>query len=316
MTEERMKVLLAYDGSTCSESAVDDLSRCGLPEHGDLIVLSVAEVWLPPPNGDSSVTGITLDPQTERMIEEHHERDRKLVAEAERLAGHAKDRVRGMLPNWTATAEATYGSPAWEIIARADSFHPDLIVVGAQGHSALSRFLLGSISQKVLTEARTSVRVARGRIEVDPSPARIMIGYDGSAGAHAAVNAVAKRHWPALSEARLVVATEKLTPSAIGRFIPPVAHMVGEVNEWERVHLAEQAREPMAALEAVGLAASIDFRAGNPKTVLPEAAENWNADCIFVGANRFGSKVERFVLGSTSAAVAARAHCSVEVVRK
>lgn len=316
MGEEIMKILLAYDGSACSESAVDDLAHAGLPERGDLVVISVAEVWLPPVNGDSSGTGITLDAQTERLMEEHHERDRKLLAEAERLAGHAKDRVRRMLPDWTATAEATYGSPAWEIISRADSFHPDLIVVGAQGHSALSRFFLGSISQKVLTEARTSVRVARGRIEVDPSPARIMIGYDGSAGAHAAVDAVIARQWPELSEVRLVVATEKLTPSAIGRFIPPVAHMVSEVNEWERVHIAEQASEPLKSLEAAGLTTSIDFRAGNPKTVLPEAAENWNADCIFVGANRFGSRVERFVLGSTSSAVASRAHCSVEVVRK
>lgn len=308
-------MLLAYDGSTYSESAVDDLARGGFPDQGDLLVMSVAEVWLPPENGGYNDTGIELDPATERMIGEHHERDRKLVAEAEMLANHAKDRVRKMFPGWNVTAEATYGSPAWEIVSRADSFRPDLIVVGAQGRSALSRFLLGSISQKVLTEATTSVRVARGRIEVDPSPARILIGFDGSPGSDAAAAAVARRHWPTQSVVRLVVATEQLTPSAIGRFIPPVAHMVDEVNDWERVHLAKLAQASIESLAAAGLSVSIDFRAGNPKKLLPEEAENWNADCIFVGANRFGSRVERFVLGSTSAAVAARAYCSVEVVR-
>ncbi|WP_225931558.1 universal stress protein [Leptolyngbya sp. 7M] len=51
------------------------------------------------------------------------------------------------------------------------------------------------------------------------------------------------------------------------------------------------------------------------KSSLVEHAETWNADSIFVGANAFAGRLERFIVGSTSAAVAARAHCSVEVVR-
>jgi nucleotide-binding universal stress UspA family protein len=35
-----------------------------------------------------------------------------------------------------------------------------------------------------------------------------------------------------------------------------------------------------------------------------------------VGSAGFSNRLERFVLGSVSAAVAARAHCSVEIVRK
>ena len=38
------------------------------------------------------------------------------------------------------------------------------------------------------------------------------------------------------------------------------------------------------------------------------------ASCIFVGAKGLRS-VERFLTGSVSASVAARAHCSVELVR-
>jgi len=55
---------------------------------------------------------------------------------------------------------------------------------------------------------------------------------------------------------------------------------------------------------------------GDPKHELPRAAEEWGADCIFVGSAGFSNRFERFVLGSVSAAVAARAHCSVEVVRQ
>ena len=68
----------------------------------------------------------------------------------------------------------------------------------------LERLFLGSISQKVLTEAHCSVRIARGRIEVDPAPGRIIIGFDDSAGAHAAVKAVAERRWREGTEVRLI----------------------------------------------------------------------------------------------------------------
>ncbi len=45
-----MKILIAYDGSSCAEAALDDLLRAGLPEAGEFRVISVAEVWLAPEN--------------------------------------------------------------------------------------------------------------------------------------------------------------------------------------------------------------------------------------------------------------------------
>lgn len=44
-----MKLLIGYDGSRCSEAALDDLTHAGLPVKGEAMVISVAEVWLPPP---------------------------------------------------------------------------------------------------------------------------------------------------------------------------------------------------------------------------------------------------------------------------
>jgi nucleotide-binding universal stress UspA family protein len=67
-------------------------------------------------------------------------------------------------------------------------------------------------------------------------------------------------------------------------------------------------------LRAAGLTVSSPIRKGAPKNVLPAEAASWGADCIFVGARGL-SRFERFRLGSVSAATAARAHCSVEVVR-
>ncbi|CAN5739093.1 hypothetical protein BH24ACI3_BH24ACI3_16450 [soil metagenome] len=311
-----MKVLIAYDGSRCSEAALDDLVSAGLPESCEALVISVAEVWLPPPDGDGNITGTRLQLESGRSNPEPYETDKRIVAGAETLAYHANKRLRQMFPRWQVTAQATFGSPAWSILKCADEFKPNLIVVGAHGSSPISRFFLGSISQKVVTEAHCSVRVSRGRIEVDSVPVRIVIGFDGSKGSLAAVDEVASRPWRDYSEIRLIAATKDVRPSAIGRFIPPAAHMVEEVNESERQCIEKLAANPLIGLQRKNISAALHFCAGNPKHVLVEQAENWNADCIFVGANAFASRLERFLLGSTSAAVAARAHCSVEVVRR
>jgi nucleotide-binding universal stress UspA family protein len=280
-------------------------------------VISVAEVWLPPCDGhvDSSITGINLDFESERMIKRLYEKNERLVAEAGTLANHAKQRLKRMFSGWSVTSEATYGSASWAILERAGEQRPGLIVVGSHGRTAISRFFLGSISQKVMTEARCSVRIARGRIEVDATPARIVIGFDGSKGSLAAVNEVASRHWPDDTEVRLIAAGDDVIPSAVGRFIPPATDLIKEINGPERDWIERCAGPALAKLRAQKLSPSWHIHQGNPKEILVEEATRWNADCIFVGANAYGSRLERYLLGTTAAAVAARAHCSVEVVR-
>jgi len=42
-----MKILIAYDGSSCADSALEDLRRAGLPRVAEAAVLSVSELWMP-----------------------------------------------------------------------------------------------------------------------------------------------------------------------------------------------------------------------------------------------------------------------------
>ena len=309
-----MKILIGYDGSSCSEAALDDLQKAGLPDEVEVLIISVAEVWLPPPV-HQTIGEYAANLQTKPQFYSAYEKSGRILSEAETFVNHAQKRVRAKFPQWNVRTEATYGSPAWEILMQAGEFKPDLIVVGSQGRSALNRWLLGSISQKVLTEAECSVRIARGKIEVDPFPVRIIIGFDGSKGAKAAVEAVASRKWREASEVRLIAATDLILPTTIGRFIPPVADWVNEEMKSAGEWIEKLAEEDLTKLRDAGFEASLHIYPGNPKQILVEEAQKWNADCIFVGANAFGSRVERLLIGSTSAAVAARAHCSVEIVR-
>lgn len=314
---ETMKLLIAYDGSTCADAALDDLRRAGLPAEGvEALVIAVAEVWLPPPPPSSyEIVEAARTAHSPAELEERTSRGALALKEMRRLALRATERVRRNFPGWKVEAEASNGSPSWEIIARADQWKPDLVVVGSHGRSALGRFVLGSVSQKVLTEARCSVRVARGRVEVEDSPARIVIGIDGSPASEAAIEAVAARRWPLKSEARVIIVEDPLVPTLVGHLIPNVAKWIEESNrgevEWMQ-KLAERAAERLRAAELIVSSAVLN---GDPKRVLIEEAEKWGADSIFVGSTGFSNRFARFMLGSVSAAVAARAHCSVEVVR-
>lgn len=309
----RMKVLIGYDGSECADAALEDLRRAGLPGAAEAIVFTAADVFVPPPVSKADDTFPFYVPPG---IKRAHERAARLLGEARVLAERTAGRVREGFHDWDVRAEASANSPAWALVGKAFEWRPDLVVVGAQGHTNLGgRLILGSVSQRVLDEAPCSVRVARDGPRRRPdAPVRIVVGVDGSAGAEATVEAVASRAWPAGSEVRLVTVLDTfmwVKPEAR----EPSALVWVEAEDEKGRELVRATFEPSAErLRASGLAATIEIRKGNPKHVLVEEAEGWGADCVFVGAKGMRG-VERLLMGSVSAAVAARAPCSVEVVR-
>src|SRR5215470_16515951 len=227
----RMKILVAYDGSECADAALDDLRRAGLPANARVKVLSVIENWLPPPSG--------------LEIIEHIDRDQEYLA----LARRGRVRLVSIEPGWDVKAESGAGSPATVIIEKADEWGADLIVIGSHGRTALGQFFFGSVSQKALHEARRSVRVARGRIEEPGTPVRLIIGVDGSKGAEAAVEAVAARTWPAGSQARILNATWAAPQLTSHRMVGPIITWIAE----EKVRVNKKIDEAVGKLRASGL---------------------------------------------------------------
>lgn len=295
---DRMKILIAYDGSDGAESAIDDLKRAGLPRRAEAIVLTIAEELIPAP---TSIGGVETT-FAKSLLEE----EKDSLA----LARRARSRIQQLFPGWEILAEASIGSPGSEIITMADEWRPDLIVVGPSGRTALGRMFFGSVSQKLVNEARCSVRVARGRIVEPDVPARIIVGVDGSEEADAAVEEIASRDWPDGSEVRVVNSAWTI-PSASD---PGTAVNLAEwiAQETERVNkVVEGAADKLGS---AGLKVSIVVKEREPKALLCSEVEDLMADCIFVGARGMG-RLERFLIGSVSSGVAARAHCSVEVVR-
>ena len=136
-----MKILIAYDGTPPADASIDDLTMAGLPETGEAVVLSVAEVWLPPENLQDEET---TNPYIEGIVEGHRQRAREAVVAARGFAERAREQVLTHFPGWNVTAEGTYGSPAWELIDRSQSLDADLIVV-AQPPQSLQDGALSSL---------------------------------------------------------------------------------------------------------------------------------------------------------------------------
>lgn len=297
--KDKMKILIAYDSSECADAALADLQLAGLPRKTEAHVLSVYAEWIIAPGSYGMVeTDFT------RYVGESQK-------EALAMARRARETVKASFPDWDVHAEAATGSPAAMILQKADELKPDLIVVGSHGRSALGRLFLGSVSQKVLHAAHGTVRIARGR-EVEPkTPVRLIVGVDGSKGAEAAVKAIAARHWPPGSEAKIVNGFPMVITIGADYAAAAMAQWIAD----EKARVGEAIEKATGRLKGAGLSVSTIMKESDARQALVGEAGDWKADCIFVGAHGMNA-IERFLIGSVSSYIATHAPCSVEVVRE
>lgn len=280
------RILIAYDGSACSDAAIKDLRRAGLPAAIEALIVTVAYSFLP---NDKVADDDLVSPGAAAMVQAAQAHAQHALEKALAVAEQGAHRVRAEFPHWSVSQEAAAGSPAWAVIDMAGSHGTDLVVIGSHRHSSAGgRLILGSVSQRVLYEAPCSVRVARCSDTRWEGPVRIVLGFTNSQDAEAAVEAVAARTWPKGSEARMITTSDTSKP---------------------RSHSFASER-----LRSSGLSVSEVVRKGEPAHVLINEAEEWGADSIFVGTRDLHG-FRHILYGSVSSAVAARAQCSVEVAR-
>lgn len=293
-----VRIMVGYDGSAGSELAIDELNLLGLSAQVAVRVITVADTWPIYSNKDTNKNNRTDDEPIKIFAEKAkllHEKATKRLADAHKLANKAAQRIKLMFPMWSVEPVAIVGSPVWEIIKLCDEWNANLILVGSQGHSAMDRFWFGSASHKIVNEARCSVHVARENHSKEGRPLRILLAADGSPDSTAATQQILARHWPAETEIRIVSAVDC-----------DDEHRLSAIQSMHR--LLEQ---NFVTLEYKVSSVIEDF---NPQHLILQEAKNWSCDCIYIGSRGL-NMFSRFLMGSVSSAIVARAHCSVEVVR-
>ena len=149
-----MKILLAIDGSPCSEAAVAEVARRPWPGDSQLRVISVVE----PPGALTAEPYMGIGGYFEEV-------ERLKQRQAEEILGRAAEALRGGAgtAGMGVETEAPTGSPKRTIVEEAEAWGADLIVVGSHGYHTWERMLLGSVSQSVAAHALCSVEIVRCR---------------------------------------------------------------------------------------------------------------------------------------------------------
>ncbi|WP_428938979.1 universal stress protein [Fontivita pretiosa] len=135
------KILLAYDGSEPAGRAFDKAMELAAAFRAEVVVLAVAQ---PPEPATMVETSAILEAATE-----HFQKD---FARLRRIAESH---------NVPLETRLAVGHAAEQIVHVASEIHADLIVMGHRGKSLLQRWLLGSVSKRVLSYAPCSVLIVR-----------------------------------------------------------------------------------------------------------------------------------------------------------
>jgi nucleotide-binding universal stress UspA family protein len=305
------RIVIAYDGTAGADAALDDLPRAGLPPKLDAVVLTVAD---PDVAARVSLRELVTAGRAGEAEKVGAESLRDVESAAGRTAAEGAARIAARFPGWTVSCDVRFGSPSSAIVLLADAARPDLVVVGARRIARPIRLLLGSVARKVVTECRCSVRVGRVARWRSEGPARIVVGHDGWDGGRAALEAASSRSWPSGSEIRVVSVSPLLLHGAFSAEFPIPDEWRDSPHETGAGAMRAALEQDAAAARRPGLKVSVEMDHGDARRTLLRIARSWRADCVYVGARRLG-RMERFLLGSVSAAIAERAKCSVEVVR-
>ncbi|MEZ5345457.1 MAG: universal stress protein [Pyrinomonadaceae bacterium] len=312
-----MRILFCYDGSASADAAIDDLKSAGLPRESEVMVVTAADILMSSPPVQEIVEQVLLPRRSVAGLREVQSHGELVVSAARTYASAARNEIQILFPDWNVEETVIEGAPIWELLAKTESWNPDLVIVGSEGRSALKRFLLGSVSRKLATAAPCSVRVARrgGRKNTDLSPPRIVVGVDDSPTSIQAINSIGQRVWQEGTEVRLVSVDEKISTNRIAYQVPQAAAMIDSAQQKKQSRIVSILKWGEAELKLIGLNATTKIRKGNASQVLLDEARKWNADSIFVGTRNLNGFFEKFRLGSVSTDVVTKAHCSVEIVR-
>lgn len=145
-----MNILLAMDDSPHSFSALEAVLSRPWPEGSNFKVVSVVEPFHPEYAGwHTSYVPLALEAQKE------------LLEATKRLVEDSANRLREKFGDDHVTCEVLEGYIKDKIIDTARDWPADLIVMGSHGRRGFTKFLLGSVSEAVVSHAPCSVEIVK-----------------------------------------------------------------------------------------------------------------------------------------------------------
>jgi len=144
------KMIIAYDGSVASKRAIEMALKCS-DKDDELTLLTV----IPAELAESSFTKMLLPTiDLSSVVKSGSFKERAMETLSEVVA-----EIENNVKKVNVVVET--GDPADEILMSAKKHEVDTIVLGYKGYGKEGRFLLGSVTDKVVRHAGVSVLVVR-----------------------------------------------------------------------------------------------------------------------------------------------------------
>jgi nucleotide-binding universal stress UspA family protein len=148
-----MKILLAVDGSDCSNAAVNEVAHRPWSAGSEVRIICAVEPFMLP--GPEAWT--FPDDYCSHIEAAWQERAQSVLNRS------AAQFQSGQSAALQVTTEVIKGYPKGAILNEAERWGADLLVVGSHGYRGLKRLWLGSVSQAVATHAKCSVEIVHCR---------------------------------------------------------------------------------------------------------------------------------------------------------
>ena len=237
-----------------------------------------------------------------------HRRSMLLAALDRGAESAAASARRTLAPRWPDVEVLVVDkTPVEAIVAEADRSAADVIVLGWRGHGAVRRLLMGSVSRGVVRRTSAAVLVAQRRQRIS----RIVVGFDESPAAAAAVELVGKLQPPQGGRVTLVTSLTLTPVPKRGLVARTVAGDVRRSNAMRKRTAAKNLKRAAAALRRQGWLTRTVLTTGETLRDLLRTVSKSRAHLLVVGA-RGSSGVRYLLLGSV--AEGALNHSPVPVV--
>jgi len=141
------KILLPTDGSKFAEKAAEHAIWIASKSGAEIIVLNVIET--------SSLVGLPTEDLIVRIKEMLKEEGRRSLERISEMVTEEEKELK--IEDIKVTLKTEEGSPAEAILKTVEKEDVDLVVMGTSGKHGLDRFLLGSVTEKVVRSAKCPV---------------------------------------------------------------------------------------------------------------------------------------------------------------
>ncbi len=304
-----MNILIATDGSEYSDYALDFMLRFPFPPDSTMTVLSVVD--------DIPMLPAELDALDETQSEALKAAYKDMQNDAQELVDRESARLQA--DGWQTETMVRVGKPVDQVVRVAEEIDADLIVLGSHGMSRAQRFLLGSVSGRVLQYASCSVVIVKKRpgeaipesIEPGTNAAyRIMLAYDVSDVSSEALKACASFPLEENSQISIVNVMPLITA-----YRQDVRQHINSIWMQKKIIMQAELDKAVKSLQWATPNVTTQLReASNISEDILLAAEEAGSDLIMVGC-KDKSAVQRFLLGSITHRMARYADCTVWAVR-